>query len=191
MAKDKGKQDEDSVNVDDIAEGKDETAQAVPAASPLANLMKSRLVKILGYSLVAILLIVVSVVISSLVVKNYAKTRLSLEDQRWEEKKPDPLSVIAIQEFKLSTADVDEPGNIRMNLSLGYDAKDVEVVAELNARKVEIIDMVNRLVSELRKDQVDEVGERDELKERIMDAINNKLQSGEVKAVYFTEFSVM
>jgi flagellar basal body-associated protein FliL len=140
---------------------------------------------------VAILLIVVSVVISSLVVKNYAKTRLSLEDQRWEEKKPDPLSVIAIQEFKLSTADVDEPGNIRMNLSLGYDAKDVEVVAELNARKVEIIDMVNRLVSELRKDQVDEVGERDELKERIMDAINNKLQSGEVKAVYFTEFSVM
>lgn len=191
MAKDKGRQDEDKVDVDEIAEGKDADVAAAAAGSPLANLMKTRLVRILGYSLVAILLIITSVVVSTLVVKQQTKARLDLADQRWEEKKPDPLGVLPVQDFKISTADTDEPHFVRLNLSLGYEARNMKVVTELNARKVEIIDLVNRMVGGLRRDQLDEVGEREALKERIRDAINAVLQSGEVKAVYFTEFSVM
>jgi len=62
-------QDEEKVNVDEIAEGKDADVQTAAPQSPLATLLKSRVVKILGYSFVAILLIVVSVIISWLVVK--------------------------------------------------------------------------------------------------------------------------
>lgn len=192
MAKDKGRQDEDKVDVDEIAEGKDEDVAATSAAgSSLATLMKSRLARVLAYSLVAILLVITSVVVSILVVNQQMKPRLDLADRRWEEKKPDPLGVLPIQDFKISTADTDEPHFVRLNLSLGYEAKNMKVVTELNARKVEIIDLVNRIVGGLRKDELDTPEEREQLKERIREAINAVLQHGEVKAVYFTEFSVM
>jgi len=183
-------QDEEKVNVDEIAEGKDADVQTAAPQSPLATLLKSRVVKILGYSFVAILLIVVSVIISWLVVKNYTSSRLNIEDQRWEEKKPDPLSILTIGDFKLSTADVEEPHFARISISFGYGQKDMKLVTELNARKVQIIDLIYSICAKLKKEDIDEPEEREELKERIKDEVNRILQMGEIKAVYFTEFSI-
>jgi flagellar FliL protein len=192
MGKDKVK-DDDKVDVDDIAEGSDEdVAAAAPAVSPLQNLLRSRLVKILGYSLIAILLIIVSVVIANLVIEaKLKKSPLNVQDQRWEEKKPDPLATFDIGEFKLNTADKDEPRFLHVQVYLGYDEKDVKVIQELNARKIQIVDELNQLFGSRTKDQLDDIEKQKELKEMLKEKINQLLQSGEVREVYFPVFSLM
>jgi len=195
MGKDKVKEDEDKVDVDEIAEGSDEdVAAAAPPASPLQNLLKGRFVKILGYSLIAILLIIVSVVISKIVVDNSLKKGagpLNAQDQRWEEKKPDPLATFDLGEFKLNTADKDEPKFMHVQVVLGYDKANAKVVQELNERKVQLVDKLNQVFGSRTKDQLDDTDKQSDLKEMIKDQINQLLQSGQVDEVYFPIFSLM
>jgi len=66
----------------------------------------------------------------------------------------------------------------------------MKLVTELNARKVQIIDLIYSICAKLKKEDIDEPEEREELKERIKDEVNRILQMGEIKAVYFTEFSI-
>ena len=192
MGKDKVK-DDDKVDVDDIAEGSDEdVAAAAPQASPLQNLLRSRFVKILGYSLIAILLIIVSVVIANFVIDaKLKKSPLNVQDQRWEEKKPDPMATFDLGEFKLNTADKDEPRFLHVQVYLGYDEKDLKVPQELNARKIQLVDSLNQLFGSRTKDQLDDIDKQNELKEMLKERINQLLQSGEVKEVYFPVFSLM
>ncbi len=193
MGKDKVKEEEDKVDVDEIAEGSDEDVQAAaPPASPLQNLLKSRLVKILGYALIAILLIIVSVIVSMLVINAKMKqTPLNVQDQRWEEKKPNPYATFDLGEFKLNTADKDEPKFLHVQVVLAYDKEDAKVVQELNERRIQLVDEMNRLFGQRTKDQLDDPDKQEELKEMIKERVNQILQSGEVRDVYFPIFSLM
>ncbi|GEM_PF-181272 len=195
MAKDKSPvKDNDQVNLDDVEGGTDAGVQEQQSegTSPIANLMKSRVVKILGYSLIAVALIIISVLISTLVVKSYNKTagNLSLKDKRVEEKKEDPLAVFTLEEFKLSTADKEEPHFLRVIVTLAYDEKDTQLVVELNARRIQITDQITRVLMSKTKEELDDVEQRDVLKEQIRESVSVILQQGEIKAVYLTSFMV-
>jgi flagellar basal body-associated protein FliL len=137
-------------------------------------------------------LIIVSVLISNLVVKSSLKNaqNVALHDKRTEVKKPDPLAVFTLDEFKLSTADVEEPHFLRVVVSLAYDEKNTQLVMELNARRVQITDVITRLLMSKTKDELDDVDLRDELKEQIREEVNILLQKGEIEQIYLTGFMV-
>lgn len=194
MAKDKAPvKDDDQVNVDDVEGGTDAGVQEQQAggSNPLANLMKSRVVKILGYSLIAVALIIVSVLISKLVItKTIQSSNLSLKDQKFEDKKKDPLAIFTLEELKLSTGDKEEPHYVRVFVSFGYDEKNVQLNAELSSRRIQITDEVSKILMSKKKEELDDEGMREELKEELREGINVILQKGEVEEVYFTGFMV-
>jgi flagellar FliL protein len=202
MAKEKeresrGKADDD-LNVDEVAEGTDAEIQVAPQApaSPVANLLKSRLVKILGYALIAILLIIVSVLISLWVQSQSKRTerQLSLQDQRYEEKKPEPKAIYSLGEFKINTADKDETHFLKLTVYLGYENTKREkqtMPSELNERKVELQALVQEILMAKTKSELDEPGELEQLKEEIMGRVNGVLINGEVKEVFLVDYSVM
>ena len=99
--------------------------------------------------------------------------------------------------LKLSTSDKDEPHFVRVNIHLGYGgnqqdkAKAMKIATELNARKIQIVDLVRTIITGRSKEQLDDQGEQEELKEEIKDRVNMLLQDGRVDQVYFEEFSIM
>jgi flagellar protein FliL len=199
MAKDKDRpKDDDNLDPEAIGDGTDEAVkEAQPVVAPIANLFKSRLVKILGYALIAVMLIVVSVLISKVVVeKAGGPGRLNVQDQRWEEKKPDPLAAFTLSEFKLNTADMDETHFIKVTVYLAYaDPKkkkeNTELVAELNERKIQLVDLVTKILMSKTKADVASIEQQANLKEEIKGRINELLVKGEIEDVYFTDFSVI
>jgi len=194
----RGKATDEALNVDEVAEGTDTEVQAAqqPVASPVANLFKSRIVKILGYALIAILLIIVSVLISLFVQSQTAKTnkQLALQDQRWEEKKPEPPAIFSLGEFKINTADKDETHFLKLTLYLAYENKKKEMVklqSELNERRVQLQALVEEILMSKTKDEIDEPGELDLLKEEIMGRVNGVLNEGQIQEVFFVDYSIL
>ena len=182
---------DDQVNVDDIAEGTDEDVQSTPAGSPVANLFQTKLAKILGYSVAAILLIIISVLASVLLTKNANKKGYKEQDKPWVVKKPDPLSTLTLNEFKLSTADKKDTHFVGINIALGYKMNDMKLASELNARRAEIRDLINEIIMSKKKDEIDDYQEQQELKEEILERINQILQEGKISKVFFTDVSIM
>lgn len=191
MAKDQIR-DDDEVNVDDIAEGTDEDVQAVSGGGgALQNIFKSRLARILGYSVVAILLIGISVALAVFISRNMTTRQLKEQDARGLGRKESPLSTFGLNEFKLSTADKDESHFVRLAISLGYKQGDMKIASELSARRDQIRDIINAIIMRSKKTDIDEWNEQIQLKELIKETINQKLQDGEIQEVFFTEISIM
>lgn len=193
----RGRADED-LNVDEVAEGTDTEVQAAttPPASPVANLFKSRIVKILGYALIAILVIIVTVLINLFIQSQTAKTnkQLTLQDQRWEEKKPEPPAIFSLGEFKINTADKDETHFLKVTVYLGYENKKKEMAklqSELNERRVQLQALLEEILMSKTKDEIDEPGELDQLKEEIMGRVNGVLNEGQVQDIFFVDYSIM
>lgn len=61
---------------------------------------------------------------------------------------------------------------------------------ELGQRKFQIRDIVISTVSSMKKEDLDEPIEREELKERLKKLINNVLVNGEIIDIFFDEFTV-
>lgn len=180
---------DDQVNVDDIAEGTDEDVKAT--SSPVANLFHSKLAKILGYSVAAILLIIISVLASVMLTKNANKKSYKEQDKPWVVKKAAPLSTLSLKEFKLSTADKKDTHFVRINIALGYKMNDMKLASELNARRAEIRDLINEIVMSKKKDEIDDEHEQQELKEEMLERINQILQDGKIDKIFFTDVSIM
>ncbi len=146
---------------------------------------------ILGYLIPVLISVAISVVIMFVVFKGGAsqdRNESAIATQL--QPKPAPLSYYDIGEFKINTADLDANYFVLVALSLGYDAENKPLHAELVARHTQIRDVVLNLLNSKEKNQMDEFLEKEQLKEEIRRMINSLLISGEVGAVYYTAFTI-
>ncbi len=104
--------------------------------------------------------------------------------------KPAPLAYYDLGEFRINTADRDANHFVRVAMQLGYDPDNKPLHSELVARQVQIRDVILNILNSKEKNQIDEYLEKEQLKEEVRRTINSLLTSGEIGAVYYTEFTI-
>ena len=168
----------------------DEPSQEAPAAS--SGFTIGKLIEwLLSNMIIVIISVVLAVIISFVMIK-------ALSSQKSEEvyktvqlaPKPAPLVIFPMDEFKVNTADLDEPHFIRLKLSLAYDEKNKKLATELPMRSKQFRDIILQILNSKEKQDIDEQIEKERLKDEIKKAINNVLTSGEIEDVYYEDFII-
>ncbi len=151
--------------------------------------------KLIEWLLANMIPVIVAVVLSTIIAIILVRTSVSKKSEEEYKTvklrpKPAPKAIFPLDDFKLNTADVNEPHFIRMVVSLGYNDENKKLVTELAARKIQIRDKILYILSSKEKEDIDSATEKEFLKEEIKKAINNMLTSGEIEAVYYDEFVI-
>ncbi len=155
------------------------------------NLIKRILGWILVHGLQILIAALVSAVVAIVVISQVKAGAGEKVYARFEVKpKPDPYAVLKLDPFRLNTADIDEPHFIRIEVALAYEAGNMKLLTELNARRAQIRDIILRILRRKKKEDLDEPSEIERLKEEIKKEINTVLKNGEIKDVYYEEFVI-
>lgn len=187
--------DNDKIDVGAIADGDDEeVAAAKPARGGILGIfskMRGQLTKILGFSIAAILIILIAVGISYVVSTKVKDDPIKIRHGKIYLPPPPPPAYFDLKEFKMSTADKDETHFMRIKIVLGYKIGDMKLAAELGERRIQIEDIINTILSRKVKADFDTTEKKNDIKLEILNSINRILQNGRLIAIYFTEVAVM
>jgi len=181
---------EDEAELNESEEAEEGGAEKKSAEKKAIKGLSSGIVRILLYIIGIIILIAISVTISYLVASKTAEKpdKISIE-QTYKNVTP-PYDTLRLADFTINTADIDEQHVIRVTIALAYTQKDAAVSAELAQREAQIRDIINRILSSKRKDEIDSIDGKENLKNEIKNAINNILVNGKIKDVYFIDFFI-
>ena len=104
---------------------------------------------------------------------------------------PPPLATFKFsKEFRVNTADVDEPHFIQMSLAFGYNVNNKLLESELIQRQVQMKHIVNIILGGKRKEDITTTLQKLNLAEEIKSQMNIILSEGKVEEVYFEELVV-
>jgi flagellar basal body-associated protein FliL len=163
--------------------------EAIEAGVPERRMFGPTLVRTLVYIAIALILIIVSGTVAYIVARRVNKAPATEKRSPEERTKPEALSYFELDPFSINTSDTDEPHFIRLSLGLGYKTGiSNEMQTELNARKIQLRDIVISVVGEKRYTDLNTQEKRDALKEEIKRRINSVLRQGRIEEVAFTEF---
>lgn len=149
--------------------------------------------KLIEWILSNLIPVIIAVVLSTIIAFILVRTSLSKKSEEVYKTvqlapKPAPFAVFPLEDFRVNTADIDEPHFIRMRLSLAYDDANKKLSGELVSRTQQIRDIIITIMNSKEKQDVDEQVEKERLKEEIKKAINNVMVDGEIEDVYYDEF---
>ncbi len=104
---------------------------------------------------------------------------------------PPPLATFKFpKEFRVNTADIDEPHFIQMSLAFGYDVNNKFLESELIQRQVQMKHIVNIILGGKKKEDITTTLQKLNLAEEIKSQMNIILSEGKVEEVYFEELVV-
>ena len=171
---------------EEFEEGESEEGYEPTAASGL-----NKVVKILIYVALGAVGIVLMSVISYYVALTAASQQYREVASIAVVRPPPPTENFNFTEdFRVNTADRGEPHFIKLKLSLGFEAGNAALSAELAQRTPQLRNMVNLILMGKTKDDLAEIQDRLELQEEIKASINHILSEGKITDVYFGEFIV-
>ncbi len=139
--------------------------------------------------------VIIAVVLSTIIMFIVVRTSISKKSEEVYKTvqlapKPAPLTIFPLDNFRVNTADIDEPHYVVIKLSLGYNENNKKLAAELPARTQQIRDIILQILNSKEKQDIDEEIEKERLKDEIKKAINNVLTSGEIEDIYYDEFVI-
>jgi flagellar protein FliL len=166
-----------------------------PAQEPAEQAPGFSIGKLIEWLLSNLIPIIVAVVISTIIAfvlvrANVAKKSEEVYKTIQLAPKPAPLVIFPVEDFRVNTADVDEPHFIRVRMSLGYDGENKKIAVELPQRTQQIRDIILQILNSKEKQDIDEQQEKESLKQELIKAINNVLTTGEIQDIYFDEFVI-
>ncbi len=103
-----------------------------------------------------------------------------------ETAKDTPGHIVTMDPFIINLADPGEVTYLKIAVNLEVDSE--KMTAEIQKRMPQIRDAILMLLSSKTADDVKSTGGKLKLQDDIVLRINNFLQTGKIKAVYFTEF---
>jgi flagellar FliL protein len=81
-------------------------------------------------------------------------------------------------------------GTRYLKVTVGIEFTDKNLQAEINARTMQLLDMLNTIFSGKRMEEVVNLEEREKMKREVRDRFNAVLINGQVDNVFFSEFVV-
>lgn len=155
--------------------------------------IKARLTKILGLLIGAILIILISVGISYIISSYVNKKDIREIEGKIVIPPPPPYETVDFGEYTMNIqGDDEEPHFIRARIVLAYGTeRDFTLAAEVGKRRPQISNIINLILSGKKKSDLDTPEQKQNLAVEIREQINQVLQSGKLKDVYFTSITVM
>lgn len=175
---------------EDIQVETEEKPEEAPAAASGFSIGK-----LIEWLLSNLIPVIVAVVLSTIIAFILVRTSVSKKSEEVYKTvrlapKPNPLTIFSLDDFRVNTADIDEPHFLRVKLGLGYNAENKKLATELPSRKEQIRDIILKILNSKEKQDIDEQVEKDRLKDEIKKEINNVLINGEIEDVYYDEFII-
>lgn len=151
--------------------------------------------KLIEWLLSNMIPIIVAVVLATVIAFIMIRTSLSKkQDEVYKTvqlaPKPAPWTIFPLEDFKVNSADVDEPHFVRVKLSIAYNGENKKLSTELPQRTQQVRDIIIQILNSKEKQDIDEQIEKEHLKEELIKAINNILTSGEIEDIYYDEFVI-
>ncbi|EKD27213.1 MAG: flagellar basal body-associated protein FliL [uncultured bacterium] len=175
MAEDKGKKEKDKEKGKEAPEGAEKAAEGTKG--PL--LSKKNLI-ILG------VLILLLGVVSFVVIKKMTKVEAHPEGK--EKQKKEHIYMYTFDSIIVNVAGTQATRFLKA--TVGCEYKDEKAKEELDARKVQLMDIMNTICSSRTFDQLASIDERDNMKREIRDKFNEVLGNGEISNVFFNDFVI-
>ena len=162
----------------------------VLAGAPVSG-GRSKLVTILLWAAGVVVSLVLMLLISYLVAKKVKTDSYKEEQNIVIAPAPPPLATYPFpKEFRVNTADVDEPHFIQMSLALGYDEENKQLEAELIQRQTQMMHIINIILGGKKKEDLGTPLQKLNLAEEIKSQLNMILSNGKIQEVYFRELVV-
>jgi flagellar protein FliL len=114
----------------------------------------------------------------------------AVENIALEEPPPPTVSYKFAEDFRIKTADLGEPHFVRARISLGYDPGELALTAELANRNFQMRQIINLILTGKKKAELENTEQRLLLREEIKASLNHVLSDGQIREVYFVEFTV-
>ena len=159
--------------------------------APINGGERSKLVTILLWVAGALAGIVLMILISYFIAKKVKSDAYKEEQNIVIAPAPPPLATFKFQkEFRVNTADIDEPHFIQMSLAFGFDGNNKPLENELIQRHTQMTHIVNIILGGKKKEELTTTLQKLNLAEEIKSQINIILSEGKVEEVYFEEIVV-
>jgi len=154
--------------------------------------VKTKLGKILRLAIGAIVVILISVGASYLVSSYVSKDRIREIGGKIHIPPPPPYQTIDFGEYTQNIPGEDEdPHFIRIKILLAHEERDLTLSAELSKRRAQIQHIINMILSGKTKKELDTPQGKQNLAINIKQRINQILQRGKIRDVYFSSITVM
>lgn len=107
------------------------------------------------------------------------------------------LAIFSLSAMKIQTANTDahdkkvKSGVLKIKIALGYNKKNTDLKTELETKHFEIRTRIYDIISEKTLSVLDEISEREYLKQHIQREVNKLLNNGKIEAVFFEEFAIL
>jgi len=151
----------------------------------------SKLVKILMYVGGSIFILILMVLISYFIAKKVKSDSYKEEQNIIIAPAPKPQATYTFQkEFRVNTADLDEPHFIQMSLAFAYDGENKKLETELIQRQIQMMHIINIILRGKKKEDLSTPLQVLNLAEEIKSQINQILRDGKIAEVFFKEIIV-
>ena len=183
---------EDVVAPPEEEEEEGEESEAEESKAGFFSNIKAKFGKILIYIIGAILVIIISIGASMWVGTRLQKEKVREIGGKMYIPPPEPLMDFPLDVFTVNIqGDDDEPHFIRVNMALGYPERAMTLAGELSKRRTQILHIINMILSRKHKKELDTPEGKQNLIIEIKEQINQILQKGKIKAVFFKAITVM
>jgi len=153
--------------------------------------LKEKIGKLLSFIIGALIIILIAVGTSVYVSTKINKSKIREIGGKMVVPPPPPYATMDLGEFTVNIRSEDEePHFIRVRIYLGYEERKLTLQAELGKRRIQIMDKINLIISRKTKEELETPEGQQNLKTEIKEQINQILQSGKIREVYFANITV-
>jgi flagellar protein FliL len=150
--------------------------------------------KIIIGSIIAIVIIIAGITVLPIITfyfaKSSAENEYGLHLKEMESRKKDLEIFKFTEEFKVNTADKEEPHILTLKLELGYEKDQKVLMNELSQREEQFKNIVYLILSQKNKDQIEGIDNHLKLKEEIKASLNHLLSPGKIKEIFIIELNI-
>lgn len=152
---------------------------------------RSKLVTMLMWGAGVVIGVLLMFVISYLVAKKVKSDAFKEEQNIVIAPAPPPLATYTFpKEFRVNTADIDEPHFIQLSLAFGYKTENKALEKELIDRQTQMMHIINIILGGKKKEDLQTQLQKLNLAEEVKSQINMILSEGKIEEVYFQEIVI-
>ena len=182
--------DEEMDTFDSLDDDEESSEGAGGPGGGLKSFFSGTVVRILLFVAAGLVVVIIAIVAGSMAGKSSSTKSGYAKDKEALKTKKKPLKVFDLKQFMANTADIDASHLVRIKLKLAYEAGDIKLMTELNARRAQIRDIIMLFFNDKKKRNLDTALKKRKLKGELMKTINRILIDGEIKNIFYEEFSV-
>ncbi len=175
---------------DELDEDGDGDGDAGAGAKKKGFSLSPMLVKILGGVLVVVIIGLVAGGIAFFVARSVSRTSSVVAGVTDDMVKAEPPNLYSLGEFNQTTADMDAPRFVKVEIHIAFTDNLKGLTAELPGRYIILRDKIAGIIGTYPYDILTTVEGKRRLKEDIKREINNELKNGQINDVYFDNFLV-